>query len=90
MEYYNISNKKEYNIEKWLDHNRNALEKMYYSLINLSKSYGNILKDNNNTINNFILMMYNESNKTLIDKNLFSEYYNIKYNSEGFEKYKIL
>jgi hypothetical protein len=90
MKYNNISHKKTYSYNEWFNCNKNALEKLYYYLLNLSKSYGIILKDNDETINNFILMMYEESNKTLIDKNLFPEYFNIKYNRSGYEKYKIL
>jgi hypothetical protein len=90
MKYYNISSKKEYNSEEWFYYNKNALEKLYYSLLKLSESYGILLKDNEDTINYFIIMMYNESDKTIIDKNLFPEYFNIKYNRNGYEKYKIL
>jgi hypothetical protein len=79
-----------YNFEIWLSKNRHALEKLYYSLISLSKSYGIILKDDNTTINNFIIMMYYESDKTIIDRNLFPEYFNVKYNRSGYEKYRIL
>ena len=87
---YNISNKKNFNFEIWFKKNGNALEKLYYSLLVLSKSYGILLKDNDNTLNNFILMMYYESDKTVIDENLFPEYFNVKYNSIGYEKYRIL
>jgi hypothetical protein len=88
---YNFSNKQQkYNIEIWLNKNRNALKKLYYSLISLSKSYGIILNDDDTSINNFIIMMYYESDKTIIDKNLYPEYFNVKYNSIGYEKYRIL
>ena len=34
-------------------------------------------------------MMYNESNKDIIDKNLNLEYFYRKYNSKGYEDYTI-
>ena len=46
MEYYNISSKKENNSEEWFYYNKHALEKLYYSLLKLSESYGILLKDN--------------------------------------------
>ena len=79
-----------YNREMWFKKNQYALEKMYYNLLKISKDYGIILKDNNDTIDNFIYMMYNESNKSVINENLYPEYFNKKYNSTGYEKYKIL
>ena len=79
-----------YNREMWFKKNQYALEKMYYNLLKISKDYGIILKDNNDTIYNFIYMIYNESNKSVINENLYPEYFNKKYNSTGYEKYKIL
>jgi len=60
----------------WYENNIGALEHLYDELIKLSKSYGINIIDNQQTINNFIKMMYNESDGQIIKKNLFPEYFN--------------
>ena len=35
-------------------------------------------------------MMYNESSKEVIDKNMYPNFFYKKYNKNGYEKYKIL
>ena len=51
-----------YNREMWFKKNQYALEKMYYNLLKISKDYGIILKDNNDTIYNFILSILSTNN----------------------------
>ena len=63
--------------ENWLYHNRPLIEHLYYYLIDLSNSYGIQIIDNDNTINNFIKMMYNQSNKIIATKDYFPEFYAI-------------
>lgn len=76
--------------KNWVKVNKNILEHLYYKLINLSKSYSISIMNNNESFNNFLKMMYYESNKKLINKNLFPEYHNKRFNSEGYQNYKIL
>lgn len=75
---------------RWLKINRNALEHLYYHLIDLSLSYGIKIIDSEETVDNFIYMMYNESSKRVINKELYPEFFYKKFNSPGYEKYKIL
>jgi hypothetical protein len=77
------------NFDCWYSSNKSVLDNLYHRLITLSKSYGIIIKDNNNSYDNYLYMMYNESTKKIINKNLYPEYY-IKYNSIGYDEYKIL
>jgi hypothetical protein len=75
---------------RWLKINRNALEHLYYHLIDLSLSYGIKIIDSEETVNNFIYMMYNESSKRVINKELYPEFFYRKFNSQGYEKYQII
>jgi hypothetical protein len=79
-----------HNFDLWYKMNENILTYLYYELMNISKSYSIILIDDNNSYNNFLTMMYNESSKELIDKNMYPEFFYKKYNKNGYEKYKIL
>ena len=74
---------------EWYKNNKNVLNYLYNKLNDMSKSYGIILIDNNKTYNNFISMMYNESNKSIIDKELYPEFYPKKYDCNGYQKYII-
>jgi len=78
------------NFDCWYSSNKSVLDVLYYKLIILSKSYGIIIKNNNNSYNNYLYMMYNESTKENIDRNLYTEYYYKKYNSPGYDEYTIL
>jgi hypothetical protein len=75
---------------RWLKINRNALEHLYYHLIDLSLSYGIKIIDSEETVDNFIYMMYNESSKRVINKELYHEFFYRKFNSPGYEKYQII
>ena len=78
-------------INSWYKLNKNILQYLYNILIKLSNDRYKIkIIDNKNTYNNYIIMMYNESNKGIVDRELFSEFFNKKYNSFGYEKYIIL
>jgi len=52
--------------KEWFYKNQELLEFLYNSLLNMSKSYGINIIDNQNAVNDFITMMYNESNHTYI------------------------
>jgi hypothetical protein len=79
-----------YSFTEWLKKNRNVLNYLYDHLNNMAKLYGIYLIDNKKTYTNFLIMMYNESNKTVIRKEFFEEYFPKKYDCGGYEKYKIL
>jgi hypothetical protein len=78
------------NFNLWYDINKNALNHLFSKLIEISKSYGIIIIENNVSYNNFIKMMYYESSKKVIDKNLYPEFFYKKYNNNGYQNYKIL
>jgi hypothetical protein len=59
------------NIEFWFKHNKHLLEHLYYYLINLCHKHNIKLIPSKELANNFIRMMYNESLKTIIDKELY-------------------
>ena len=83
--------KTEMHINLWYKLNKNILQYLYNLLINLSKDRYKIkIIDNKNTYNNFIIMMYNESSKTTVDRELYPEFFDKKFNSSGYNKYKIL
>jgi hypothetical protein len=74
----------------WYKINKNVLEHLYYELINISKENDIIIINNNRTYDNFLKMMYNESSKKVINKIEFPEYFYRRYNSNGYQQYKIL
>ena len=59
----------------WLGKNRNALEYLFKELINISSSYGINIYDDDESAENFIKMMYCESNGGVINKRDFPEYF---------------
>ncbi len=59
----------------WLSKNRNALEYLFEELINISSSYGINIYDDDESAENFIKMMYYESNGGTINKRDFPEYF---------------
>jgi hypothetical protein len=76
--------------DNWYNMNKGALKHLYFNLIETSNTYGIQIIENQKSINNFIVMMYNESNGETINKKVFPEYFNIKYNNNGYQEYKIL
>lgn len=78
-----------YSFDYWFQMNKVILKYLYNKLFLICKTYGITLINNKNTKFNFLLMMYNESNKDIIDKNLNLEYFYRKYNSKGYEDYTI-
>lgn len=75
--------------EEWNYKNKNVLKVLYNELIYMSLKYKIEIIDNINTYNNFLKMMYNESSKTVLSEELFPEYYDIFYHSDGYEDYKV-
>ena len=64
-----------YSMKEWFEINRNALEYLYYQLLNISSYHGIKLIVDEISKNNFINMMYNESNGDVIDEKLFPEFF---------------
>jgi hypothetical protein len=79
-----------YDFDVWYKINKNVLIHLYYKLIDISKCYNISIIDDDNSYDNFLEMMYNESSKTIIDKKLYSEFFYKKYNSNGYQDYKFL
>lgn len=61
--------------EDWFEVNKYALKHIYYKLIDLCKGCNIIIINNQHTINNYLKMMYNESNKDIINYELYPEYF---------------
>ena len=70
--------------------NKYALNYLFQKLINISNYYNYKLINSDDTYENFIYMMYHESNKDVINKNLYPEFFPSKFHSKGYEKYQIL
>jgi hypothetical protein len=64
-----------HNINNWYKINNNVLDELYYELLMISESHGIHIIDNNKSYNDFIYMMYRESNKTVINRIEFPEYF---------------
>ena len=64
-----------HNINNWYKINHNVLDELYYELITISESYGIQIIDCNKSYGDFIYMMYKESNKTVINRDEFPEYF---------------
>jgi hypothetical protein len=67
-----------YNIDNWYKINCKALDELYYELIRISELHEIQLIDNDKSYNDFIYMMYKESNKTVINRIEFPEYFNLE------------
>jgi len=77
-------------INYWYKKNKGVLNYLFYKLIEISKTNGITIKDTDNSFNNFIDMMYHQSDKEIIDKNMYPEIYCKKYNNETLDEYIIL
>ena len=64
-----------YSLEEWFEINRNALEYLYYQLLDISSSHGITIIVDEISKDNFIRMMYNESSGDIIDEKLFPEFF---------------
>jgi hypothetical protein len=64
-----------YSIQEWFEINKNALEYLYYQLLEISSYHGIKIIVDEISKNNFISMMYNESNGDVIDEKLFPEFF---------------
>ena len=79
------------NINLWHKLNKNVLLYLYNFILDFSKKKYKIkIINSQKTYNNFIRMMYNESDKTIIDKRLYPEFFNKTYNSLNDNKYIVL
>ena len=55
-------------IENWVENNFIVLVHLFHKLIEISNLYKINVINNQDSFNNFLLMMYNESDKTSINK----------------------
>ena len=60
---------------KWFNVNKNALEHLYYKLINMAELYNIHINNTQNSKDDFITMMYKESSGELLDEILYSEFF---------------
>ena len=58
------------NFDNWFKMNKNALEHLYNKLLIISERHGYKLYRDQNTMNDFIIMMYEELFEELKSKNL--------------------
>lgn len=63
------------NFDDWYNINRGALIYLYNKLFIISKNYGLFLIDNDNTYESYLEMMYNLSNKEVIDEEYYPEFF---------------
>jgi hypothetical protein len=61
-------------IENWVENNFIVLVHLFHKLIEISNLYKINVINNQDSFNNFLLMMYNESDKTSINPDLYPEY----------------
>jgi hypothetical protein len=79
-----------YDLKTWYETNKNVLNHLYKELIYISNNYGIAIINDKYSYTNFIKMMYRQSSKTIINKIMYPEFFYKKYNSNGYEKYRIL
>lgn len=60
--------------QDWHESNNVILKDLYHKLIMISQSYGITIINGSNSYKNFLTMMYNESNKDIIDDNIYYHY----------------
>ena len=70
----------------WCKKNEVILEHLYYTLLNICYKNKFVINNNEKCYNYFLKMMYNQSNKIIIDKELFSEYFEINSLDENYIK----
>jgi len=64
-----------YSKQEWFYKNQELLEFLYNSLIDMSNSYDIKIIDNQNAVNDFITMMYNESGHVyILPKNSYPDF----------------
>ncbi len=63
------------NFDTWYSINERALIYLYNKLFVISKNYDINLIDNENTFESYLNMMYNLSNKKLIDKEFHPHFF---------------
>jgi hypothetical protein len=78
-----------FDFNEWKLKNKYILIYLYNNLYEMAKQYDIKIINNDVTYNNFLKMMYNESSKEVISRELFPEYYDISYHSKGYDSYNI-
>jgi len=76
-------------VDYWINININVLNHLYYKMIHVSKIHGINIIDTQQSFDNFVYMIYNESSREVINRESHPEYFDIMYNSSGYEDYEI-
>ena len=63
------------NFDEWYNINKGVLVYLYNKLFIISKNYDINLINNDETFENYLDMMYNLSNKKVIDKELYPHFF---------------
>jgi hypothetical protein len=79
-----------YSFDEWIKYNKPVLKHLFNQLSITCEEYGIHLINDKGAYRNFYLMMYNESTKEIVDRELYSEFFQQKFNSKGYEEYTIL
>ena len=79
-----------YSFDEWIKYNKPVLKHLFNKLFITCEEYGIHLINDKRAYQNFYLMMYNESTKEIVDRELYSEFFYQKFHSKGYEEYKIL
>ena len=73
-----------YSFDEWYNHNKPVLDSLFIKLYLICKEYNIHLNNDKESYEKFYLMMYNESTKEIVDKELYSEFFHQK---SYFEEY---
>ena len=64
-----------HNFDNWYNNNQPVLQYLYYYLIETSKKYGINIITTDEAYNDYVDMMFNESNGYIVDHNDYPEHY---------------
>ena len=78
------------NFDNWAYINIDVLNHLYYKMIQISNIHGIKIIDAQSSFDNFVYMVFNESSKKIINRELYPQFFDRIYNSDGYQDYKIL
>lgn len=67
-----------YSFDEWFNYNKPVLDHLFIKLYLTCEEYGIHLTNDEESYKNFYLMMYNESTKEIVDRELYSEFFHQK------------
>ena len=74
-----------YSFDEWMNHNKPVLDSLFMKLYLTCEEYGIHLTNDNESHKKFYLMMYNESTKEIVDRELYSEFFHQNSYLEEYE-----